>query len=95
MSAISQTFPPLSDATLATVRAGIQQKVGETIKPLAYFFTKLTPIHQRYNFKLLVVCMTVQHFGHFLEGRPFTVYTDNSRMICAPQEKLLSMYNYY
>ncbi len=57
------TLSLLTDASQAAVGAVIQQKVGETIKPLAYFSATLTPTQKRYSAfgrELLAVYMAVK-----------------------------------
>ncbi len=63
--------------------------MGRAIEPLAYFSAKLTSTQQRYSAfgrELLAVYMAIKHFRHLLEGRPFTVYTDNIPLIYAAQK---------
>ena len=54
--------------------------------PLAFFSRKLSDAEKKYSAfdrELLASYSAVKHFRHFLEGRPFTLYTDHKSLTFA------------
>ena len=48
--------------------------------PIAFFSKKLSPAERKYSAfdcELLAVYLSLHHFRHMLEGRPFTIWTDH------------------
>jgi hypothetical protein len=53
---------------------------------LAFFSHKLSPTEGRYSTfdcELLAAFQAVKHFRFFLEGRPFTLFTDHKPLVAA------------
>ena len=75
-----------TDASDTHVGAVLQQKVRGHWQPLAFFSKKLSPTESRYSTfdrELLAVFLSVRHFRFFLEGRPFTLFTDHKPLVSA------------
>jgi hypothetical protein len=65
-----------------------QQRVQKSWQPLAFFFRKLSPAHQKYSAharELLAIYESVKYFRHMLEARQFTAFTDHKPLIYAFQ----------
>jgi hypothetical protein len=84
---------PLSLATDASdshVGAVLQQKSLGSWQSLAFFSKKLSPTESRYSTfdrELLAAFHSVKHFRFFLEGRPFTLFTDHKPLVAAIQKQ--------
>ena len=70
------------DASEVAVGAELAQRGGRDLawRPVAFFSHKLTGAEKKYSAfdrELLAVYLSVKHFRHFLEGKPFTVFTDH------------------
>jgi hypothetical protein len=80
---------PLSlatDASNSHVGAVLQQKTNGSWQPLSFFSKKLSATETRYSTfdrKLLAAFLSVKHFRFFLEGRPFTLFTDHKPLLAA------------
>nr|VZI48069.1 unnamed protein product [Spirometra erinaceieuropaei] len=80
---------PLSlmvDASTVAVGAVLQQHINDSTRPLAFFSKKLSLAETRYSTfgrELLAIYLAVKHFGHFLEGRDFTIFTDHKPLTFA------------
>ena len=75
-----------TDASAEAVGAVLQQKVGDTLRPIAFFSRRLDPPQRSYSAfdrELLAVFEAVRHFRYFLEGREFHVLTDHKPLIHA------------
>ena len=89
MLAHPQTNAPISlttDASDTAVGAVLQQRVGQVWQPLAFFSHQLRPPEIKYSTfdrELLALYLAVRHFRYFLEGRPFTAYTDHKPLTFA------------
>nr|VZH97861.1 unnamed protein product [Spirometra erinaceieuropaei] len=73
----SQLSPMVDNSTVA-LGAVLQQHLAGSTRPLTFFSKKLLPAETRYSTfgrELLVICLAVKHFRHFLEGWDFTVFT--------------------
>ena len=69
-----------TDASDVAVCAVLQQYVRNTWVPLAFFSRKLKPPERKYSAfdrELLALYLGIRHFRYFLEGRPFTAFTDH------------------
>ena len=74
------------DASNSAVGAVLQQFVNGEWRPLAFFSKKLSPTQQNYSAfdrELLAAYLTIRHFRYFVEGRPFTLYTDHKPLTFA------------
>jgi hypothetical protein len=80
------TLSLATDASDTHVGAVLQQKTGGCWQPLAFFSHKLSPTEGRYSTfdrELLAAFQAVKHFRFFLEGRPFTLFTDHKPIVAA------------
>jgi cleavage and polyadenylation specificity factor subunit 1 len=69
-----------TDASDIAVGAVMQQLVRGKWWPLAFFSRQLRVPEQKYSAfdrELLAIYLAIRHFRYYLEGRPFTVYTDH------------------
>ncbi|KAK3701031.1 hypothetical protein RRG08_063284 [Elysia crispata] len=74
------------DASSTAVGAQLEQRQGQSWVPLAFFSRKLSDAEKKYSAfdrELLAAYSAVKHFRHFLEGRPFTLYTDHKPLTFA------------
>nr|VZI43467.1 unnamed protein product [Spirometra erinaceieuropaei] len=74
------------DASAVAVGAVLQQHLAGSTLPLAFFSKKLLPAetrHSTFGRELLAIYLAVKHFGHFLEGRDFTAFTDHKPLTFA------------
>lgn len=79
-----------TDASDFTIGAALQQKVDDTWQPLAFFSRKLSSTERKYaayDRELLAIYSAVKYFRHFVEARPFTVYTDHKPIVFAFRKK--------
>ena len=61
--------------------AALQQKINDAWKLLAFFSQNFSFAQTRYatfDRELLAIYLAVRHFYYFIEGRPFTIYTDHA-----------------
>ena len=68
------------DASNTAIGGQLEQRHGRLWVSLAFFFRKLSEAEQKYSAfdrELLASYAAVKHFRHFLEGRPFTIFTDH------------------
>lgn len=90
-TAVTLSFPsadaPISlmtDCSNTCAGAVLQQKEGDSWKPLGFFSAKLSDAQQKYSTfdrELLAIYMAVKHFRYMIEGRPLTVYTDHKPLV--------------
>ena len=81
----------LTDASSAAVGAVLQQRIGDTWCPLAYFSRKLTPAQTKYSTfdrELLAIYLAIKHFQHFIEDRDFYVCSDHKPLTFALSTRL-------
>ena len=55
-------------------------------RPTAFFSRKLSTAKRKYSAfdrELLAIYLAIKHFRHFVEGRPFTIYTDHKPLTFA------------
>ena len=74
------------DASNSALGAQLEQKQNQTWVPLAFFSRKLSEAEKKYSAfdrELLAAYSAVKHFRHFLEGRPFTLFTDHKPLVSA------------
>nr|VZI11278.1 unnamed protein product [Spirometra erinaceieuropaei] len=74
------------DASTVAVGAVLQEHLAGLTQPLAFFSKKLLPAETCYStfgHELLAIYLAVKHFGHSLEGRDFTVFTDHKPLTFA------------
>ncbi|XP_066947111.1 uncharacterized protein [Macrobrachium rosenbergii] len=70
-----------TDASTIACGAILEQVVNGAPQHIAFFSRKLSPTESHYstfNRELFTVYQAVRHFKFFLEGTPFTVWTDTS-----------------
>ena len=76
----------MTDASTVAIGAVLQQFVNGEWRPLSFFSRKLKPAETRYSTfgrELLAIFLSIRHFRHMLEGRPFAVYTDHKPLTFA------------
>ncbi len=70
----------VTDASDVGVGAALQQTEGDSPQPIAFFSRQLRKPELKYSTfdkELLAIYLAIRHFRYYLEGRPFTVYTDH------------------
>ena len=75
-----------ADASDTAVGGVLEQFVSDTWQPLAFFSRMLRPPeikHSAFDRELLAIYLGVRHFRFFLEGRPFTIFTDHKPLTYA------------
>ena len=76
----------MTDASDTAVGAVLQQHINGAWHPISFFSRKMTSTETRYSTfdrELLAVFLSIKHFRHFLEGRPFHVLTDHKPLTFA------------
>ena len=74
------------DASDVGVSGVLQQLIESTWKPLSFFSKRLQPAETKYSTfgrELLATYLSVKHFRHILEGRPFAILTDHRALVSA------------
>lgn len=74
------------DASNTAIGAQLEQRQGSSWAPLAFFSRKLSDAEKKYSAfdrELLASYSAIKHFRHFLEGRPFTLFTDHKPLTTA------------
>ena len=74
------------DASDVGVGGVLQQLIESTWKPLSFFSKRLQPAETKYSTfgrELLATYLSVKHFRHLLEGRPFVILTDHRALVSA------------
>jgi transposase InsO family protein len=70
-----------TDASDVALGAELSQRTKDgTWVPLAFFSKKMNPAQKNYSAlgrELLAMYEAVKHFRHFVEGKPFTIWTDH------------------
>ena len=75
-----------TDASATAVGAVMEQLVNGVWEPLGFFSRQLRPPEIKYSTfdrELLALYLAVRHFRYFLEGRPFTAFTDHKPLTFA------------
>ena len=76
----SQPFKVTTDASDYAIGAVLSQVSGRSDAPVAFESKKLSPTESRYTVhekELLSVVHALREWRHYLQGQPFTVFTDN------------------
>ncbi len=76
----------MTDASNTAVGAVLQQYVGNSWQPIAFFSKAMKKAETRYSTfdrELLTIYLSTKHFRHFLEGRPFHILTDHKPLTYA------------
>lgn len=91
--AVTLSFPAtdaqialMTDCSNTCAGAVLQQREGNTWKPLGFFSQKLSDAQQHYSTfdkELLAIYMAIKHFRYLIEGRPLLVYTDHKPLVYA------------
>ena len=79
------------DVSNTAIGAQLEQRQGGSLVTLAFFSRKLSDSEKKYSAfdrELLASYGAIRHFRHFLEGRPFTLYTDHKPLTSALKAKL-------
>ena len=82
-----------TDASKVAVGATLEQRGPKGWEPLAYFSKKLSTEHPNqtewppFDRELLGIFKGVRHFRPMIEGRPFTIYTDQQALVPALHKK--------
>ena len=74
------------DASDLAIKAQLEQLHHGYWKPIAFFSRKLSSTKMKYSTfdrELLAAYQAVHHFRHFVEGKPFTLYTDHKPLTFA------------
>ena len=74
------------DASDVAVGAELSQLRGAVWEPIAFFSRKLSPPEVKYSAfdrELLGMYLATKHFRHYLEGRPFAIFTDHKPLVFA------------
>ena len=81
----------MADASDIAVGATLQQEVDGHQQPVGFFSWFLSHTQRNYstfNRELLAIFLSLKHFRYFLEGRPFTIYTDHAPLTQAVSSTL-------
>lgn len=91
--AVTLSFPsadvPISlmtDCSNTCAGAVLQQKEGNSWKPIGFFSKKLSDAQQKYSTfdrELLAIYMAIKHFRYLIEGRNLIVFTDHKPLVYA------------
>ena len=74
------------DASNVAVGAVLEQKLHGQWTPISFFSRKLQDPETRYSafdWELLATYLAIRHIRHFVEGRPFTIFTDHKPLTFA------------
>ncbi|GFY18349.1 hypothetical protein TNCV_2047551 [Trichonephila clavipes] len=78
------------DASDTAVVAALHQQTSKGWQPLAFFSKALSPAQRRYSAydrELLSAYMAIKYFRHMVEGRSFTLFTDQKTLVYAFKQK--------
>ena len=76
----------MTDVSARAVAGAVHQLVKGQLQPLGYFSRRTTSAESRYSaydLELLAVYSTILKFRHMLEGRRFTIFTDQKPLTSA------------
>ena len=79
-----------TDASDTAIGAVLEQLVEGSWQPLGFFSRKLRGPQLRYSTydrELLGIHMSVRHFLYYIEGQPFTIFTDHEPLVNAIKMK--------
>jgi hypothetical protein len=82
-----------TDASDLGVGAALMQQDGDTMFPIAFSSRKLSDAERKYcttEKECIAVVWAVQHFRHFLWGRPFTIVVDHHALCWLDKNKDVS-----
>ena len=74
----------MTDASNVGIGAVLQQSIGGTTKPVAFFSRKLSPTEQNYStldIELLALLLAVKRFRPYLHGKCTAVLTDHQPLV--------------
>lgn len=77
-------FGITTDASNFSVGGVLEQFSDNQWKPLAFFSKKLSASEKNYSAfdrELLAIYLAIKHFRYFIEGRDFTIFTDQKPLI--------------
>lgn len=80
----------VADASDTSIGAALQQRMGDSWQPLAFFSRKLSTAQRKYGAydrELLAVYEAIRYFRHMVEARTFTIYTDHKPLTFAFKQK--------
>ena len=75
-----------TDASDSGIGAVLEQFTAGSWKPLAFFSRALSTAESKYSAfdrELLAAHAAIRHFRYFVEGRPFTLFTDHKPLVSA------------
>jgi transposase InsO family protein len=75
-----------TDASDLAIGAVLHQHTHKGWQPLAFFSRQLRPAERKYSAfdrELLALYLAIRHFRYYLEGRPFTAFTDHKPLTFA------------
>ncbi|GBN83606.1 Transposon Tf2-6 polyprotein [Araneus ventricosus] len=81
----------MTDASDRAIGGCIQQREGDSWKPLGFFSRKLSTAEQKYSAydrKLLAIFASIKYFRYLLEGTKFTILTDHKPITYAFSQKI-------
>ena len=90
---LGATLSLTSDASKTSTGAVLEQRGPKGFEPLAYYSSKLSTekpdqtVWPPFDRELLGVFRAVRHFRHMIEGKAFTIYTDQQALIPALHKK--------
>ena len=73
----------VTDASTKALGAVLQQMVEGKPQPLAFYSRRTSEAESKYSpydLELLSIYTAIIHFRHMLEGRNFTIFTDQNRL---------------
>ena len=79
-----------TDASDTAIGAVLEQEIGDQWQPLAFFSRQLNKTELGYGTidrELLGIHSAVLHFRYFLEGREFTIFTDQRPIVSEMEKK--------
>lgn len=74
------------DASARAVGGSLDELQNDQWRPLAFFSKKLSAAEQKYaafDRELLAIYLAIKQFRHYVEGRPFSVFTDHKPLLGA------------
>ncbi|GBO23848.1 Retrovirus-related Pol polyprotein from transposon 412 [Araneus ventricosus] len=81
----------MTDASDRAIGGCIQQREGDSWKPLGFFSRKLSTAEQKYSAydrELLAIFASIKYFRYLLEGTKFTILTDHKPITYAFSQKI-------
>ena len=74
------------DASQQAIGGVLEQRINGVWCPLGFFSRKLRPRETKYptfDRELLAAHLAIRHFRYFIEGRPFTLFSDQNSLVHA------------